>query len=134
MIGKPVAQGFRAGAGAEAVAEEAVRTWDQIARQLVPIIGEGGFRALYARGLHLTRSTYPWLAATQEPEQASTPFTGLRMSLERREFTEAKDASDALLVTFTELLATFIGPGLTSRILLSVRGDSGPKTSQETRK
>jgi hypothetical protein len=126
-------QGSGAGANAEAVTEAAIRTWDEIARQLAPIIGEGGFRALSARALHLTRSTYPWLAA-QEAEQTSSPFTNLGVSLQRCGYSEARDASNALLVTFTELLATFIGQGLTTRLLRSVRADSSSKPAQDTKK
>lgn len=133
LPGNIATQGSGAGADAGAVAEAAIRKWDQIARQLAPIIGEGGFRALYVRGLHLTRSTYPWLPVAQEPDQ-TTPFTSLRVSLQGRESTEARDASNALLVTFTELLATFIGEGLTTRLLSSVRADDGNKAGQETRK
>jgi hypothetical protein len=129
-----IAQGSWAGADAGAVAEGTVRTWNQIARQLAPVIGEAGFRALYTRALHLTKSTYPWLAASQKPEQISTPFTALRESLEHHELTEAGDASHALLATFTQLLGTFIGEGLTGRLLGSVRGDGGPKPEQDTRK
>jgi hypothetical protein len=132
MIRKIVAQD--SGADARAVAEEAVGAWEQIARVLAPIIGEGGFRALYARGLYLTRPKYPWLAATHGREQTDSPFSGLRVSLERRELTEAREASSALLVTFTELLATFIGEELTRRLLGSVRGYDGPRPSPETRK
>jgi hypothetical protein len=129
LVGSVTAEASRAGADSVAVAEATVRTWDQMARRLAPIIGEGGFRALYARGLHLTRSKYPWLAVTQEPP--TMPFAGLKVSLQRREFTEARDASNALLVTFTELLATFIGEGLTKRLLSSGHADDGLKGAQE---
>ena len=117
-----------------ALAEEAGRTWEEMARQLHPIIGEGGFRALYTRGLHLTRSKYPWLAVIRESEQTNSLFTGLKLSLQRREFAEARDASIALVVTFTELLETLIGDSLTERLLRSVRADDSPGFAQETRK
>ena len=124
---KIVTQVFGSGADPKAVAEAAVRTWDQIARELSPIIGEAGFRALYARALHLTTSIYPWLAATEQQHQSSGPFTDLRAGLQRCNYTGAVDASNALLVTFTELLATLIGEALTTRILHSVRANDGPQ-------
>jgi hypothetical protein len=128
-----VAQGSET-AEAAAIAEEALRTWDHIARRLSPIVGDGGFRALYARGLHLTRVTYPWLAAVQGDEQASEPIIRLKLSLQRRDAADAKAASVALLATFTELLCTFVGEGLTTRLLSSVRAADSPRPAQETTK
>jgi hypothetical protein len=56
------------------------------------------------------------------------------VSLQRREFTEARDASNALLRTFTELLATFIGEALATRLLSHVGADDSRKPVQEIRK
>lgn len=121
------------GADSSAIADAAVRTWTRAASVLAPLIGEGGMRALYTRSLHLTRSTFPWLATVEEPAQVDAPFTDLRASLEHREPVEAIDASTALLVTFAELLVTLIGEALSMRLLSSAWADGDPgTTTQET--
>lgn len=132
-MGQLAAPGFGS-AEATVIADETLRTWDQIARQLAPIVGAGGFRALYARGLHLTRATYPWLAAVQGTEQADQPFIRLKLSLQGRDAAEARAAGNALLATFTELLVTFIGERLTTRLLSSVHTTDSPRPRQETTK
>lgn len=121
-----------AGADAKAVADAAVRGWEQVTSQFVPLIGEGGVGVLYARSLHLTRSKFPWLAARQERQQTDSPYTDLRVSLERREPSEAIEACSALLVTFADLLTALIGETLTTRILHSAWATGGPdETAQE---
>lgn len=121
------------GADSSAIADAAIRTWTGAASELAQLIGEGGVRALYTRSLHLTRSTFPWLPAVEEPAQKDAPFAALRASLERRAPVEAINASTAFLVTFSELLVTLIGEALSTRLLRSAwaDGDSGT-TTQET--
>ncbi|MBA3507406.1 MAG: hypothetical protein H0T80_16715 [Betaproteobacteria bacterium] len=119
------------GADAKAIADDCVRAWERVAAQFAPVIGEGGVGALYARSLHLTRSKFPWLAAPEEARQSDSPSNALRVSLERRDPSEAKEAISVLLVTFAELLTALIGETLTTRILSSANG--GPDdTAQET--
>lgn len=119
------------GATAEAIAEAAISTWSGVVFHLAPIIGEGGVGSLYARSVHLTRASFPWLAAssTLQPasrvQQTDWPFINLRMSLAQREPAEASNASSALLDTFLELLATLIGEPLTARLLRSLLDDTG---------
>ena len=66
----------------EKVADAAINLWEQMATQIISIVGEGGFDSLYARSVFLTRSTFPWIAAGALPPQADQRFTGLKMSLE----------------------------------------------------
>lgn len=112
-------------AEANRVAEAVVRTWDEVAGRLAPIIGEQGFRVLYKRSLHVNASTFPWLAPAQTPP-ADSPFADLRLRLERETPARAEEASRALFATFTGLLNTLIGEALTTRLLASVPGQGGP--------
>lgn len=105
------------------VADAAVRLWEQMATQIISIVGEGGFNSLYARSVFLTRTTFPWLAAGALPPQAEQRFAGLKTSLEGQTPTQASAASSLLLLTFTDILAALIGEQLTTRILRSAWGD-----------
>ncbi|HWI13715.1 MAG TPA: hypothetical protein VNT02_05650 [Burkholderiales bacterium] len=117
---------------AKAVAETACRRWEEIATRIAPIIGERGFRALYARSVHLVQARFPWVASPAAPEQAHSFFVTLAESLERQPSGVAADAQRALLMTFTQLLDAFIGEALTSRLLQSAPSDGdAAKPSQE---
>ena len=121
------------GTDAKATAEAASRTWHEIALRLTPIIGERGFRVLYARSVHLAQSTFPWLIPPAESDQMGSYFTSLCESLERQQPAIAADAQRALLLTFTESLNALIGGALTTRLLPCVPNDDDVhKPAQET--
>jgi len=109
---------------ASEVAEMAVRVWESLATRLAPIIGERGFRVLFARSVQVTQSTFHWLALPDESSQSSF-FASLRESLEREQPAVALDAHRALLLTFTRSLNALIGEVLTVRLLQA----SGPEGS-----
>lgn len=129
MIGRILTQnaGGRV-ADSGAVAEAAMRTWSRAAGELALLIGQGGVRAISARSIHVTRSSYPWLPELEESTQTETAFANLKLSLERREAADALEASTAFLVTFTDILATLIGEALTTHLMNSAWAD--PASSQ----
>ncbi|MGZ8230884.1 MAG: hypothetical protein ACXWUS_14700 [Burkholderiales bacterium] len=95
----------------------AIRAWQGLAERLTPIIGERGFRVLYARSLHLTQPAFPCLLSAKTQSVAPEPFfTPLRQSLELHPALAA-DANRALLLTFTGLLDSLIGDELTARLI-----------------
>lgn len=98
-------------------ADAAIDLWEQMATQLIALVGEGGFNSLYARSVFLTRLTFPWLAAGALPPQADQPFAGLKTSLEGHTPAQAGEANRLLLITFTDILASLIGEQLTNNIL-----------------
>lgn len=103
-----------------AVAEALLSTWRQIATRLAPVIGARGVDAIFRRSLHLTSNVFPWLATAGEQADSTAPLIRFRACLEASEPAAAAEASYALLVTFTELLATLIGESLTDRLLSPV--------------
>lgn len=121
------------------VADVAIQLWQALMPKLTSIIGEGGFNSLYARGLYLTHTDFPWLApgessryltdaaflwrASGESSSAASRFAGLKFSLERQSAPEANQASLMLLLTVTNILASIIGEPLTIGILHSAWGD-----------
>lgn len=112
------------------VAEAAVRTWDEVAERLAPVIGEQGFRVLYVRSLHLTAANIPWLAPVHA-QPGDSPFADLKMKLGRETPARAQEASRALFATFTRLLVSLIGAALTTRFLASLPRHSGPDKPQQ---
>lgn len=102
-------------ADSHAIAADAVRSWESVQSQLAPIIGESGFRVLFARSLHRARAEHPWLAREAAP--GSVPFSMLKASIESQPPERATQGSRALMDHFNELLIALIGRDLVSRLL-----------------
>ena len=99
------------------VADAAIHLWEQMAIQIISIVGKDGFNSLYARSIFLTQSTFPWLAAGPLAPQSDHRFAGLKTSLEGQASGQASEANTLLLITFTDILASLIGDQLTTRLL-----------------
>ena len=89
--------------------------WKRARARLVPVIGESGFRILFARSLHLARREHAWLART--PVAAEEVFDDLQASFDARPRNEAQAADRALTGHFIALLHSLIGVALTGRLL-----------------
>lgn len=107
----------------DAVPDTSVQLWEQLSTELILLIGEGGFQALYERSVHLAKETFPWLVASVPPQVGDTRFASLKFRLAGRNRTEASEASIALLITFIDIVANLIGEILTTSILRSAWGD-----------
>ena len=115
-------------------ADAALHVWEQMATQIISIVGEEGFNSLYARSIFLTQSTFPWLAAGPAP-QSDHRFAGLKTSLDGQTPAQASEANTLLLITFIEILASLIGTQLTSHILQLAWGiDPSNSTGKEIQK
>lgn len=119
------------GSDADCVVEITIDTWRQVGDQLTPVIGARGVEVLFKRALHVASRDYPWLARTGEGGDAAAPSAVLGARLEARDPATAAEASYALLVTFTELLASMIGGSLTDRLLDPVWAPPSPGLEQE---
>ncbi len=126
---------------AQAFAESAASTWDELVVRLAPIIGERGFRVLYTRSVQLTQSAFPWLVAATgaagydaaESNNTHALSASLSECLRHQSADVAADAHRALLRTFTQLLDALIGPALMARLLESqLPSDDADKSAQET--
>ena len=104
-------------ADAQAVAAAAFRAYERLAQELAPLIGAAGINAVCARSVHLTQREFSWLAPARSAEARDAPFTHVRVSLERQDPAVATDGAIAVLATVGELLASFIGDSLTTRLL-----------------
>ena len=103
-----------------------------MADRLAPVIGARGVDALFSRSLHVTSKTFPWLAMAGNDGNSAALLASLKVRLAGQETAAAAEASDALLVNFTELLATLIGESLTERLLAPVWLPPSPESEQET--
>jgi hypothetical protein len=121
--------------GPEAVPELTLRLWERLACELISIIGEGGFQSLYSRSIHRNAAVFPWLGLRSQQNHSPQPhdsrFADLAISLEGRNSAEANEASIALLITFTDILAALIGERLTTRILHSAWGDNPIESAEK---
>ncbi len=115
----------------EKVADAAINLWEQMATQIISIVGEGGFNSLYARSVFLAQSTFPWLAASALSPQADHRFATLKKCFEEQAPAQASAANNLLLVTFTDILASLIGEQLTTRILRSAWGNDASESGRQ---
>ena len=116
----------------ENAADNAIGLWEQMASQIISIVGEGGFNSLYARSVYLAQASFPWLTAPTP--QTAQRFAELKASLEAQTPAQASAANRLLLITFTDILASLIGDPLTTRILRSAWGnDASGRADMELR-
>jgi hypothetical protein len=118
------------GADAGAVADATVGIWLQISGRLSTVIGERGVSVLFKRALQTTSRTFPWLAVDNNDDSAVV-LPSLRQCLAGRDAAIAEDAGHALLVSFTDLLASLIGASLADRLLSPVWAPPAAATDKE---
>jgi hypothetical protein len=124
-----------AGTGADvpAIAAAARRACERFAEHLTPLIGDAGMAAICARSLHLTERNVGGLASVRASAQGDSRFALLQRFLEQQESAAATEAAVAVLATSSELLASFIGEGLTTSLLREMwPEDFAGDTTEET--
>lgn len=97
------------------VVQDIVIVWEKITQQIIAIVGEGGFNALFARSLFITQQSFPWLGAVLDGE--AERWETLKSCWEAQSPQQAINANAQLLIAFTNTLATLIGEELTANIL-----------------
>lgn len=94
-----------------------LQPWRQCALKLVPLIGESGFCALYARAARLGSAHFDWLLPVHTGKSIDALLASLRVLFAAVGQAEASRANDAMLTTFTKLLVGLIGEALTMQLL-----------------
>ena len=116
----------------ETVVDNAIGLWEQMATEIISLVGEIGFNSLYARTIYLTQSTFPWIAANSESLTIDQPLIVLRMNFDRETPEHVTETNTLMLITFTDILASLIGEQLTTTILSSAWGkDASAGTIKE---
>jgi len=109
------------GGGVDAITGHTVALWTRTARALVPVIGQRGMSALYARAVHLAAVQHPWLAQAVGADDVAADFSPLAKAAAEQPPDAAIAAITALFETFDRLLVTLIGASLTQRLLQPIR-------------
>ncbi len=117
---------------AEKMADVAIKLWEQMAAQIILIIGKDGFHTLYARSLFLSQPKFPWLTSPKFLPQIDHRFAELKMCFEGQTPEEISAANGLLLITFADILAALIGEELTASILRAAWGDALNRPSKES--
>ncbi len=104
-------------ASAPAIAAATRRLSEHFARLLTPLLGDAGVAAILARALHLAQRHVPGRAQLRSPGPGNAPSIPEQQYLEQLEPAEALEAAVALLTAISALLVSFIGEGLTTRLL-----------------
>jgi hypothetical protein len=86
---------------------------------------------LLRRSLHVAGKTFPALAEPTHEARNNVLLANLQVRLAACETALAVEASNALLVTFTELMCSLIGESLTERLLAPVWAPSLPASDQK---
>ena len=109
-----------------------VQTWLRLSGQLVPLIGDSGFGALFGRTLRLVAPAHAWLSLDPTRKTGASLLAGLEADLAGVDDGAAASANLALAETFTRQLGALIGPALTARLLAeSTAGDEQQQNQQE---
>ncbi len=116
-------------AGSHTVLERTVWSWQRMALQLTPLIGDTGFQSLYSRAIHLAQPHCPHLSAYIQGQSTSRLFEKLREDLSALEPSVTHDCSHVLLHQFTELVSSMIGNPLTEQILRSAWDNPADQTN-----
>ena len=107
-----------AGENSEPVESAAFRVFAKLRRPLITLAGVAGFRSLLSRALTMARAEAPSLSAVQVAEDGCVKGLGELASQTDKE--QARDGGAILITQLIGLLLTFIGEGLTLRLVQDV--------------
>jgi hypothetical protein len=126
---KVLEQRAGADAGADAIASAVRRSYDDLTRVSIPLIGKVGLEALTGRAIHLAQRECPGLVQPADSAgrgQGAGSFAEFVEGLAQRDAAFAADCGAALIGTLTGLLVTFIGEPLTLGLLRKAWPDAFP--------
>ena len=103
---------------AEADHPAAFRATDKLRPHLSTLMGRTGFQALLARALVLAAAEAPWLTAVEVV--ADGELEGLTVVHAKLDAAEFSEGEVVLLSQLLGLLAAFIGPALTLRLIIQI--------------
>jgi hypothetical protein len=107
-----------AGENSERAESAAFRVCAKLRRPLITLAGVAGFRSLLSRALTLARAEVSSLSAVQVAADGSLEGLGELESQTDKE--QARDGGAILIAQLIGLLLTFIGEGLTLRLVQDV--------------
>jgi hypothetical protein len=111
--------------------ERSTHVWTDLAEHLTPLIGAGGFCALYGRAARLAAAADHWPDVVNGVRSVESLLLSINSNLASIAPEHAAVANFALLDSFTKLLAGLIGDGLTIRLLKSAWADRSQGNENE---
>jgi len=108
----------------------AVGLCETLLKTLSPLLGKRGSLALFRRSLKLTEETFPCYSEARSAQEDGI-LNAVGACLRRQKLDVAREATSTLLLTFVELLATFIGERLTWQLLQEAWPDVLTVSSEE---
>jgi len=111
-----------------------VQTWSRLSRQIVPLIGDNGFGALFGRTLRLVAPAHPWLSVDASRKTGAALLAALETDLAAVDAGAAGAANEKLMSTFTRQLGALIGPALTTRLLDESAAGNGQQQNEQEHK
>jgi hypothetical protein len=96
--------------------------FEPLKKELTSLFSEEGFNFIFERSVFLTCRQFPWLG-TEDTLPTASPLPDLQARLAQQEPGNGREASAALLVNTTDLVASLIGERLTIDILRSAWGN-----------
>ena len=96
----------------------AFRVCERLRQPVITLAGVAGFRSLLSRALTLARAEAPSLSAVQIAADGS--LKGLDELASQTDKEQARDGASILIAQLIGLLLTFIGEGLTLRLVQDV--------------
>ena len=81
-----------------------IRLWSRLGRQLVPLIGEGGFVALFTRSARLLSPPRAWLSVDAARRTSTLLLTALEQDLAAADPQEAAATHEELMGMFVRQL------------------------------
>ena len=130
----PVTADLTSGAPRPGHVEPLIRPWSRLGRQLVPLIGEAGFVALFSRSTRLLAPPRPWLGVDPARKSSALLLAALERDLAAADPAEAAAAHEELMGAFVRQLTSLIGPALTGRLLVDSGVDDVRNENQEEQK
>jgi hypothetical protein len=108
----------------EKTADATIILWEQMATQIISIVGEKGFKSLYVRSIILNASKFSWFTAYDPKSEIGNQFTELKLCFEKQTSIQITEVNNLLLITLTDILASLIGEPITTNILCMAWGDA----------
>ena len=101
------------------MADATLHLWRKLAPELISIIGELGFVALYSRSIKLAQVQHPWIIQEGAALTSKELFAKLQQCLHAKDAMQAAQAILLLFTIFLDTLALLIGEALTKHLLFS---------------
>lgn len=112
------------------LATAAVEIFTALLATLSPLLGQAGSLALLRRSVRLSESIIP--CYSDIPAEQDNMIQAVGACLRGQPLDEAREASEALLIAYLELLANFIGERLTLQLLQEAWPGLRTSLSEET--